>query len=258
MLHLTPTPSGPTVVRSSLLDELGVPHAFATRHGGVSPSPTDSLNFGTELDTPQNIRANTERLLASVGCEGRHWTKVQQVHGHLCHTVRLGLPVGACGDALVTDDPSCLLAIRTADCVPILIAEKSGKVVAAVHAGWRGVVAGVISSAVKVMQETFGCSPSELVAAVGPCIGVHHFEVGHEVARAFGEINLQNVINTSLGPKPHVDLAHACESQLRSLGLPPAGVDRADMCTYHNADLFFSHRRDAGKTGRMANVIGPA
>jgi len=140
--------------------------------------------------------------------------------------------------------------ILTADCVPILLASADGKKVAAVHAGWRGLVSGVVTEAVDALACRF-------VAAIGPCIGVQRFEVGEEVAEQFDP----RFVRRDLGCRPHVDLRAAAYALLQDLGA--SQIDKTDRCTAHHEQEFFSHRRDVTQrgletTGRMSSVIGLA
>jgi len=145
--------------------------------------------------------------------------------------------------------------VRVADCVPVLLASGDGRVVSAVHAGWRGVAAGVVSEAVQAMRRL---GASDIVAAVGPCIGVNHFEVGQEVAEAFDSAGLRPCVRRDGWPKPHIDLSSAVAWQLREAGVESSRIDRTDRCTFAHADEFFSHRRDHGRTGRQAALIAVA
>jgi YfiH family protein len=161
---------------------------------------------------------------------------------------------GRKADALVTDDPNRLLAVRVADCVPILLATRDGERVAAVHAGWRGIVAGVLPRAAQILAEDF---PDELLAAIGPCISFEAFEVGSEVLAEFRSVFGDAApIRANSDGKGHVNLREAARLQLLSLDVPQAQIDTTDRCTKRDADEFFSHRRDKGVTGRMAAVIG--
>ncbi len=222
---------GVVVYRSPVLDEIGVPHAFGTRDGD-------------------------ERAIAEVlGCSAYQRVVVRQVHGRAVYTDRDA--VGDCADesemprcdadAVVVRQPGALARILTADCVPVLLATTDGRLVAAAHAGWRGLVAGVIQAAAAELD-------APLVAAVGPSISVAHFEVGDDVAERFDPRNVRR----DLGPRPHVDLLAAARSALVEIGAEH--IDTTDHCTYAD-ELFFSHRRDvthrgAGSTGRMASMIG--
>jgi polyphenol oxidase len=274
MLQRRTTPDGLAFYQSPLLNRAGVPHAFSTRLGGVSRAPFDALNLGNPngcalQDDTDHIAENYRRLLAAAGCAGRRLCRVHQVHGTAVVRVRPGgeFDHHAKADALVGDDPARVLSVRTADCVPVLLATDDGRAVAAVHAGWRGVVAGVAAAAAyELLALAAGpgkatvngkADASRLLAAVGPCIGFESFEVGPEVleefARVFGE---QAPIRVRVGNKGLVDLREAIRQQLTGLGVPPDRIDTTDRCTHRDADEFFSHRRENGVTGRMASVIG--
>ena len=251
---------------SPLLEGLGVPHAFSTRTGGVSPPPFDSLNLGiagdaTIRDASANIEENYRRLRAAIGCTdlGRCW--VTQVHGAEVCDIHPGelFENGARADALVSDDPARVLSVKYADCVPVLLASADGRAVAAVHAGWRGLVAGVIGAAVKRLEQTARAPLSSFVAAIGPCIGFDAFEVGPEVLAAFRErMGISAPIRAADSGKGHVDLRQAALVELQSAGLSLDRIDTTDRCTYTHREEFFSHRRDGNATGRMAAIITPA
>jgi len=247
---------------------LGVPHGFSTRCGGVSSGPFESLNFGNpgglepaRRDPPANIAENFRRVLAALGTPDRRVVQVHQVHGATVHPVRSGEPDHAGpadthADAIVTDDPTRLVAVRVADCAPVLLASSDGRVVAAVHAGWRGVVAEVLPATIGVMREVFGAR--DLCAAIGPCIGVERFQVGPEVAREFeGLFGRDDRIvrdDPRAAGKHLASLRAALERQARAAGVEV--VEQVGGCTASEA-WYFSHRRDAGVTGRMVAIIGP-
>jgi len=258
-------PNGIVTYRSPLLAQTHVPHAFSTRLGGVSPPPFDTLNLAqptaaapTELcDSQERIRHNYEQLLAAVGCDGRTWASVDQVHGRdVVHVGATNTEEHASADAMVTTDRRVVLSVRTADCVPVLIATCEGEVVGAAHAGWRGIAKGVVQATVAAMRGRHGADPADLIAAVGPCIGPDHYEVGTEVVDAFEGAGLGMAVISKPTGGVHISLAVAVAAQLASAGLAEAAIDRSDCCTFRDGELFYSHRRDAGVTGRMAAVIG--
>jgi polyphenol oxidase len=258
MLQRRIAPDGPVFYVSPKLAELGVRHAFSTRLGGVSPPPFNSLNLGNPngcaiQDDEPRIQENYHRLQSAIGCETSRRCWVHQVHAAtVVDTTSRDYDNSLKADALVTSDSSQVLSIRIADCVPILLADGNGACVAAVHAGWRGVIAGVIPAAVQAMARP------PVAAAIGPCIGFDAFEVGAEVLvefeRAFGRAA---PIRRESSGKGHVDLRAACRIQLREAGLSDERIDSTDRCTFRDADEFFSHRRDNGVTGRMAALIAP-
>jgi polyphenol oxidase len=148
------------------------------------------------------------------------------------------------GDALVTGTPGVAVSIRTADCFPILLADPKARAVAAVHAGWRGTVAGVVRSTLSRMQSEFGTDPRNVYAAIGPGIGPCCYEVGIEVARQFGRQQAGKI-----------DLAVENRNQLITAGLDPGKIDQVGVCTFCNPALFFSWRRDHDPAGRMISFI---
>jgi YfiH family protein len=251
---------------SPLLERLGVPHAFSTRTGGVSPPPFDSLNLGIAgdaaiRDASDNLEENYRRLRAAVGCAGLGRCWVTQVHGADVCDIHPGCAFenGVRADALVSDDPTRVLSVKYADCVPLLLASADGRAVAAVHAGWRGLVAGVIRAAVSRLEQTAGAPASSFVAAIGPCIGFDAFEVGPEVIAAFTErMGRAAPIRAGRADKGHVDLRQAALIELQSAGLSLDRIDTTDRCTFAHPEEFFSHRRDGNATGRMAAIISPA
>lgn len=261
MLERFTSDNGVVTYVSPLLRDLGVPHAFSTRIGGISPKPFDSLNLGNPSgcdvrDDSERIRRNYRLLLRAAGCEGRELLAVHQVHGGDIVHVRRGQSHDndTKADALVSDDPGRVLSVRVADCVPVLLSTEDGRAVAAVHAGWRGVVAGVVLNALEVLR-THG---SHVVAAVGPSIGFDAFEVGPEVIEEFARLFGQDgPIRRNPDGKGRVDLRRCLRRQLLAAGIGEHQIDQTDRCTHTHWEEFFSHRRDNGISGRMAAVIAP-
>lgn len=258
LLERKTSPDGVGYYVSPLLCRVGVAHAFSTRVGGVSSGPFDSLNLGNPKGCPVqddvgHIQENYRRLCGAAGLPDRPIHRVHQVHGCAVARVSSGDAPDADleADALISEDPACILSVRIADCVPILLASEDGRAVAAVHAGWRGVVAGVVGSALRKLNHGGRC-----LAAIGPCISGEAFEVGPEVVgefrRVFGDAA---PIAPGSNGKAHIDLRRAVQLQLRAAGLSEEQIDTTDRCTYRDAEEFFSHRRDNGVTGRMAALI---
>ena len=271
-----------SVLQSPALAALGVPHGFSTRHGGHSSGIFASLNFGNpgdlpadRRDPPGNIRSNWGVLASSIGREmpaaaqglgERRVVEVHQVHGAAVCVVRAGRPAPSDvagqdtkADAIVTDDPGRFVAIRVADCAPVLIASGDGDIVAAIHAGWRGVVAGAAAAAINEMKAV-GADPGAMRAAVGPCIRADAFEVGPDVAAEFQRVfgaGTPHIRPASAHEKSLVDLKGAIRQQLLACGLASSNVDVLPYCTVRDGADFFSHRREKGLTGRMVGIIGP-
>lgn len=238
-------------VRSALLDEHGFAHGFSTRQGGVSEGPFASLNLARTVgDDPAAVAENTRRFEAAIGGPARLY-EVSQVHGDALVEVA-GEPVADIrrieADGLLARIAGAAVAVRTADCVPVLLADPETGAVAAVHAGWRGVEARIVGGAVARL----GPAP-RLLAAIGPHIRLDAFEVGPEVAERIAAVAHGEPVVERREPRPHVDLARAVRAQLVH-----AGVERIDDvggCTHAEADRFFSHRRDRGNTGRHLSAI---
>ena len=263
-MELRTAPNGVTYYASPLFERLGVPHAFSTRLGGVSPAPFDSLNLGNPngcaiQDDYEHIWENYRRLQAAAGCAGRELCRVHQVHGAAVVRAQQGGPFDTASkaDALVTADPGRTLSVRAADCVPILLAAGDGRTVAAVHAGWRGVIAGAVPAALAAMGADDDATPA--VAAIGPCIGGDAFEVGPEVVEEFVRVfGTDAPIVRRVGAKGYIDLKAAVRIQLLRAGVPAGHIDVSECCTYRDVGEFYSHRRENGVTGRMAAIISPA
>ncbi|MGA3076439.1 MAG: peptidoglycan editing factor PgeF [Bryobacteraceae bacterium] len=170
---------------------------------------------------------------------------VHQIHSDICIPARGRTGLLGDGDALLENTPGHLVAVKTADCIPILLVDEEHRAVAAVHAGWRGMVQGIVRHAVRRMQGEFGTRPEQLHAAIGPGIGKCCYEVGAEVAAQFGET----------GPC-HIDLAEANRRQLAEAGVPEPRIYVANLCTKCCAGDFHSYRRDKEEAGRMFSFIG--
>jgi polyphenol oxidase len=263
MLRRINTQNGVVYYRSDILNDVQVPHAFSTRVGGISPKPFDSLNLGNPsgcdvLDQDARIDRNYQILQDAIACADRSRCWAHQVHGAEVLLVRSGetFENGQKADALMTSDASRVLAIRCADCVPILVASDDGRHVAAIHAGWRGVIAGVLPKAIVLLQSA---TNRPLLVAIGPSISFDAFEVGPEVLEefscAFGHSD--SILRRRSDGKGHVDLREALRVQvMRDCDIESDRIEISDRCTVRDSDEFFSHRRDNGITGRMAAIIG--
>lgn len=253
--------NGVVFYSSPLLESIAVRHAFSTRIGGVSGGVFSSLNLGNPsgsvLDSADNIAENYRRLLEAAGCAGKMLRKVFQVHGAdvLWMDSDSECAQAPAADAIACDDARCVACVRVADCVPVLLATGDGRIVAAVHAGWRGVVAGLVPAALRALRQRAG-ERSKIFAAIGPSIGPAHFEVGLEVIdefrRVFGPAAPAQI---RCGGKAHIDLRAGIAMQLSDCGVEGNHIDSTDRCTFADGDEFFSHRREGGVTGRMAAII---
>jgi YfiH family protein len=250
------------LLTSPLLSGLGFRHAFFTRMGGASEGRYSSLNFSVTVgDSQENVSENVARAAGALGVTRERVYFLSQVHGAVALAVE-GVEdrnevVLRQGDALLSRNEDVAVGVRIADCVPILIGDPSTGAALAVHAGWKGVVAGIVESAIARLREAGG-SPSDAVAAIGPHITVAAFEVSEDVAEALRASSPNpDVIDRTLGAKPHVDLAGIVSSKLVALGLRPSNVDRVGGCTVSEPELYFSFRRDGPRSGRHLAAIVP-
>jgi YfiH family protein len=250
------------------LERTGFMHAFSTRLGGVSSLPCDSLSLGNfKQDSADNIRENRRRLLAALGVND--WTLVTAAQIHSADVRLINDQVDAqraaseC-DALTANLPQTLLAVQTADCMPILLADQRSRAVAAVHAGWRGTLAGIVARTLERMQHAYDTHPHDVLAAFGPAIQAPNFEVGHEVIAQFEaaySFAADAISNRQESGKAHLDLAFINRRWLIDLGVPAAQIYDCGLCTVARNDLFFSYRKELGATkpiGRLMGVIGHA
>jgi len=241
----------PEILSSALLR--GFPHGFTTRRGGASEGPYRFLNLGESVgDDPARVAENWARLRSATGLD---FARVRQVHGRAVVSAECGGAPSAEADAVTTAQAGVAACVSTADCVPILLADPATGAVAAVHAGWRGTLAGVAGEAVRALAER-GARPEDLLAAIGPAIGPCCFEVDPELARRFsGELG-----RSTANPSPaqaRVDLWLANEVVLRRAGLRREKVEQMRLCTSCEDGSFFSHRRDSGHTGRQVAFVAP-
>jgi polyphenol oxidase len=250
----------PLLVAEDLLGR-GVVAAFTGRSGGASAGPYQSLNLGLRVgDDLRRALSNRRRTATVLGLAGLPWAVTRQVHSALVLRVdRAGLgdgppearpPVGE-GDGLVTAEPGVVLAVLTADCVPVLLADPAAGVVGAVHAGWRGLAAGVVEAGVAALAG-LGADPAATVGLVGPAVGGCCYEVGADVRAAVGA-RYPAALATTRDGRPSLDPATAAVAALAAAGLGEVRV--AGECTYDLAERFFSHRRDRGVTGRQAGLV---
>ena len=249
---MTSAPLAPSLLVAKNLSNGGFSHGFSTRAGGVSEGPYATANFG-KGDDPARVAENVRRFANAVGFESDALRQVTQVHG-----ARV-VDASTLRDAAAREEADALVlraggrsearavGVRVADCVPLLVGSRA-RGVAAIHAGWRGVVAGVIDAARAALDA------SDAIAAIGPCIGPCCFEVGADVgeriASACGE---PRVIARREGDKAFVDLRLAVREQLAMRGV--TDVEDVPGCTRCDAVRFFSYRRDGEHSGRHLAAI---
>jgi len=280
-------------------------HAFSTRSGGASRGACRGLNLGfIESDKRKTVEQSRSNFFAALGASSFALAELKQTHStHIFQVVRDDaaqtrfIPAGGdapvsskgkppSGDAMVTNQPGILLAVRTADCHPILLVDSRQHVIAAVHAGWRGTLRRIAEKTVGVMRAAFGSNPRHITAAIGPGIQACCYAVGEEVVAAFHgrfgpserffkpvPIDEETAAlaakypNIFLSPFPpghepvnqaaaHLDIAAALREQLLAAGLPSSKIHASELCAACRTDLFFSHRKEGSRTGRMMAVIG--
>jgi YfiH family protein len=222
---------------------------FSTRVGGVSLPPYDSLNLSYSVnDDTDAVKQNLKRFRAAIGVLDHPIVQANQEHSNHVNVVA-GDAEGLVGDALVTGSEGIWLAVSVADCVPVYVCDLRTRAIGIAHAGWKGTLKGVARACVERMQAEFGCDAEEMSALLGPAIGPCCFKVSSEVAQRFEELFPESVSGL------YVDLVKANQLALEELGVSCVASD--PICTSCNQELFFSHRRDKGMTGRMLAMIGP-
>ncbi|MBL4687507.1 MAG: peptidoglycan editing factor PgeF [Nannocystaceae bacterium] len=230
----------------------GLVHGFSDRLGGVSTGRFATLNLGKRWgDAPQAVLDNHARLAAAGGFSPEALRSVVQVHGaEVMAAAALSADSRADGLSCARGDRR-VVSVMTADCVPILLADREGTVAAAVHSGWRGTAAGIAAVAVRELVDR-DARPGSLVAAIGPCIEQAAFEVGDEVAAQFDPA----FVVRHGDDNPHVDLVAVVRAQLIEAGLQPSSIERIGGCTHAHPDRWFSFRRDGAGIGQMLSFIG--
>ena len=230
---------------------------MSTREGGESDGPFATMNLGRSVgDEPARVAVNRERFAAACGAAP---VFLSQVHGNRVVRIdasdaRPGAPVQE-ADASVTTTPGIACTVQIADCLPVLLAAPGKRGVAAAHAGWRGLSAGVLEATVAALAEVSGCRPGEMDAWLGVCIGPSAFEVGADVLEAFGARGDRRVGNRFVPAEPGkwlADLAGLARDRLEAAGVER--VSAGDGCAYRDSSRFFSYRRDR-VTGRMAAAV---
>jgi hypothetical protein len=267
-------------------------HGFGTRKGGLSrvycgEDAPGELNLGFTASDGREIVAQNRRLLAEAVSRdpATPLVTIRQIHSSvlvLSGTGDAARERPCKGDGLMTDEPGLLLGVQTADCIPVLVADRKRRAVAAFHAGWRGTVKRIVETGVGRMRMEFGSRPEDLIAAIGPGIGACCYAVGEEVFSSFEsqfsygrelfcEVYDSDPVRTKypmlfltqrapghspIGPSLHLNLIEANRRQLLAAGLKPKAISIVGGCTNCRPDLFFSHRASKGHAGRMLSVIG--
>jgi len=241
-----------TFLHSEALDHIpGIVHAFSTRR-----AERNDFSLGPHNSPNPMIEINRVRFVAAIGAPGWPIIKLKQVHSGIVVDIddTSAASEAVEGDAAVTELRGLMLGVQTADCVPVLIAHRQGRCVAAAHAGWRGTASEIAYTTVMRLIEKFHVEAQDLVAAIGPHIGVCCYEVGEEVVREIDDPLA--VVRMPEWPKPHLDLSAANRGQLLRAGIPEGQIETSSLCTRCREDLFHSYRRDGKRMGHLLSVIG--
>ena len=278
------------ILRARLFADLPwLVHGFSTREGGVSNCyGGQTLNLGLTPDDEQKHVLHNRQLflekLGAINSNGEPWPLIQlkQIHSSIVQRVDGSSPAALTGDGVITGTPGLLLAIKTADCTPVLVVDGKRRIVGAFHAGWRGTAARVVEKGIGEMRRQFGSDPGDLRAAIGPCIRKCCYVVGHEVEaefesqfsyarELFHEVFNSNSLHVRYpllflnqrapghgdpASEIHLDLVEANRRQLQDAGLAAEQIEIVEGCTACDTTRFFSHRAEFGKTGRMMAAIG--
>ena len=284
------------ILRSNKLAKLDwLTHGFSTRTGGTSrPYGGNTLNLGfTKQDSRAAVERNRRLFLAALGARtldarttsGRgNWKLVtlRQIHSDLIHRIDKTPAEPLAGDGLLTDTPGLILAVKTADCLPVILVDKKRRAVGVFHAGWRGTVQRIVEKGVGEMRKHFKSDPRDLLAAMGPCVQKCCYEVGEEVrskfetqfayaSNLFHELKESDPVrekypllfltarapgHSELPVKLFLDLVEANRRQLLDAGVPAKNIEAVGPCTACHTDLLFSHRAEKGVTGRMMSAVG--
>ena len=279
------------ILRSEKLGDLPrLVHGFSTRMGGVSKTyGGNALNLGfTKHDSRAAVQRNRELLFDELGISMRgsrsRWSLInlRQIHSDLIHRVDRVPEHILAGDGLVTNTPELLLAVLTADCLPVIVADKKNRAVGVFHAGWRGTVKRIVQKGIGELRKNFGSDPRNLVAAIGPGIQGCCYEVGEEVREKFKaqfgyadtlfrEVKESDQVrdkypllfltarapgHSELPVRLYLDLVEANRRQLLDAGVPAENIEASFPCTACHTELLFSHRTEKGVTGRLMGVAG--
>ncbi len=263
-------------------------HAFSTRQGGVSrPYGGNALNLGfTAHDSRTAVLRNRELFLNNLSAANGRKTwpliSMRQIHSDLIHPVSTLSETALVGDGLVTDSPGLLLAVQTADCLPVILVDPQHRAVGVFHAGWRGTLRRIVQKGVGEMRRYFASDPRKLLAAIGPGVHACCYDVGEEVrsrfemqfgyaSSLFREVKESDPVrekypllfltarapgHSELPVKLFLDLVEANRRQLLDAGVPARNIDASSPCTACHPELLFSYRAEKGVTGRMMAVAG--
>jgi len=238
-------------------------HAFLTRWNGASEGKFSSLNFSVrEGDEKERVARNWEIFAGAFRIPPSQFVMISQIHGDrvivadgLTDPSSLHSPIQC--DAVITASKFVAIGIKTADCVPILLADRVRRVIGAVHAGWRGTSLNIVAKSIQVMAERFSSRPEDILAAIGPAVGPCCYQVDEKVfSSSKGDRDWESAFQRcAQDGRWMLDLPLANRMQMLSMGLPPENISCPGICTSCRTDLFFSHRAEKEGTGRQLNFI---
>lgn len=246
--------------RCASLEQEGLYHAFFTRHGGISPVPWHSLNFGASVgDEIQRVRQNRDIALDCINLKPESVYDVYQIHS--VEVVCTDRPLSASethlkADAIITNHPGVTLLMRFADCVPILLFDPVKRTVAIVHAGWVGTVGRILQKTILALVHNYKSNPRDIIAAIGPSIGPDHYSVGEDVIKqVYASFNaMSDQVIRKENESYYFDLWKANQIILCEMGITK--IELVGICTSCNLNDWYSHRGEKRTTGRFGVVIG--
>lgn len=264
MFELIKSPNGVEYYISGMLADTGfVKHGFMTRIGGVSEGCYRSLNLRLNCDDErENVIENYRLAAEALGIDPNSFVLSYQVHEDKVLTVTekdkgngiFKVNSFESADGLITNDCNTALVTHYADCVPVLMVNKSTGAIASVHSGWKGTIKRIAAKAASKLLYDYGGDMKDIIAAVGPSIQIDHFEVGDEVAEQFiSEFGDDTV--KKYGEKYHVNMQLSIIKSLIDLGVLETNIDNCGICTYCNSDTLYSHRASNGKRGTHGAII---
>jgi len=239
--------------------------AFSLRRGGASPRPFDSLNFSaSQGDSRENVQENFRTLGASLNLDPDRIVRCRQVHSDRVIVVESLPPEQPEADAVIAAVPGLFAAVKTADCLPLLIVDPVKSIAGAVHAGWRGTALRIVRKTLDVMTRRFRCNPADLIVALGPAIGPCCYEVDDAVLKPFRQaipeadrfIAVHASRNPGSGQTTHLDLTAVHQWELLAAGVLEENIHLTGLCTCCSEELLYSHRRDGFRSGRHLALAG--
>lgn len=239
-----------------------VNHCFTTRDGGVSKNEYESMNLRVNSnDTKENIEENFKRICDEISIDYKNLVFSNQVHDDKIYTVTkkdMGMGLKRTmevdsSDALICSEPKIPIVTFYADCVPLYFLDPNKRVIAMAHSGWRGTVKQIGYKTIEKMKADYGCRSEDILCAIGPHIGKCHFEVNQDVAQIFAEEFGSSTVDCKNGY--YVDMQRAIINQFNWAGISDNNITCADICTYCNSNLLFSHRKTQGKRGNLAAIM---